>query len=124
MSIQIICIINKSKGVGIDHFNDPKAFIEYSNNMHDYKDCLFNGEAILKSQQRFKSDHKVYREEVNKIILSSDDDKRLQTFNRITTYPYGTPAVKVCANEIMVMRIFFVKKYVNCPFHGEMILKQ
>ena len=23
----------------------------------NYKDCLFNGEAILKSQQRFKSDH-------------------------------------------------------------------
>ena len=44
----------------------------------NYKDCLFNGEAILKSQQRFKSDHqKVYSEEVNKIALSSDDDKRL-----------------------------------------------
>ena len=41
----------------------------------NYKDCLFNGEAILKSQQRFKSDrHKVYTEEVNKITLSSDDE--------------------------------------------------
>ena len=39
----------------------------------NYKDCLFNGEVILKSQQRFKSDHhKVYKEEVNKIALSSD----------------------------------------------------
>ena len=28
-------LINKKKDVGIDHFNDPKAFIEYSNNMHD-----------------------------------------------------------------------------------------
>ena len=28
-------LINKSEVVGIDHFNDPKAFIEYSNNMHD-----------------------------------------------------------------------------------------
>ena len=27
-------LMNK-KGVGIDHFNDPKAFIEYSNDMHD-----------------------------------------------------------------------------------------
>ena len=26
---------HKGEGVGIDHFNDPKAFIEYSNNMHD-----------------------------------------------------------------------------------------
>ena len=45
---------------------------------------------ILKSQQKFKSDHhNVYTEEVNKIALSSNDDKRLQTFDRITTYPYG-----------------------------------
>ena len=28
-------LINKRKGVGIDHFNDPKAFIEYSNDMRD-----------------------------------------------------------------------------------------
>ena len=26
-------LINKRKGVGIDHFNDPKAFIEHSNDM-------------------------------------------------------------------------------------------
>ena len=71
---------------------------------------MFNGEAILKSQQRFKSDHhKVYTEEVNNISLSSDDDKRLQTFNRVTTYPYGTLAVKVCENEMIVVRDFFVK---------------
>ena len=38
----------------------------------NYKYCLFNGEVISKSQQRFKSDHhKVYTEEVNKIGLSS-----------------------------------------------------
>ena len=46
---------------------------------------------ILRSQQGFKSyHHKVYTEEVNKIALSSDDDRRLQTFDRITIYPYGT----------------------------------
>ena len=28
-------MINKRKGVGINHFNDPKAFIEYSNDMHN-----------------------------------------------------------------------------------------
>ena len=91
----------------------------------NYKDCLFNGKIILKSQQRFKSDHhKVYTEEVNKIALSSDDDKRLQTFNRVTTYPYGTLAVKVCESEMMVVRDLFVKKYVDCPFYGEIVLKQ
>ena len=76
----------------------------------NYTDCLFNDEIILKSQQRFKSDHhKMYTEEVNKITLSSDDDKRLQTFDKIETYPYGTPAVKVCESEMMVVRDLFVK---------------
>ena len=50
---------------------------------------MFNNEIILKSQQRFKSEaHWVYTEGVNKIALSSNDDKRLQTFDRIRTYPY------------------------------------
>ena len=56
----------------------------------NYTDSLFNDKIILKSQQRFKSDHhRVYTEEVNKIALSSNDDKRLQTFDKITKYPYG-----------------------------------
>ena len=56
----------------------------------NYKDSLFNNEIILKSQERFKSDHhKVYTEQINKIARSSNDDKRLQTFDKITTYPYG-----------------------------------
>ena len=71
---------------------------------------LFNDKIILKSEQRFKrDDHKVYTEEVNKTALSSDDDKRLQTFDKIETYPYGTPAVKVCESEMMVVRDLFVK---------------
>ena len=62
--------------------------------LKNYKDCLFNDRSILKSQQRFKSDyHNVYTEEINKIALSSNDDKRWQTFDRITTYPYG---INVC----------------------------
>ena len=28
-------MINKREGVGINHFNDPKAFIEYSSDIHD-----------------------------------------------------------------------------------------
>ena len=29
------CLINKRQKVGLDHFNDPKAFMEYSNDMSD-----------------------------------------------------------------------------------------
>ena len=62
---------------------------------------MFNNKTILKSQIRFKSDlHDVYTEEVNKIAISSNDDKRLQTFDRVTAYPYGTNA-KVCESEML-----------------------
>ena len=62
----------------------------------NYIYCLFNNRIILRSQQRFKSDHhEVYTEEVNKIALSSDDNKILQTFDRVTTYPHGTNAFKM-----------------------------
>ena len=67
----------------------------------NYKDSLFNNETIMRSQLRFKSDHHVYTEEVNKIALNSNDNKRLQTFDRITTYPYGTNAFKVCESEML-----------------------
>ena len=68
-----------------------------------YKDCLFNDKAIIKSRQRFISDHHdVYTDQINNIALSSsNDDKRLQTFDKITTYPYGTNAFKVCESEIL-----------------------
>ena len=35
----------------------------------------------------------MYTEEANKIALSSNDDKRLQTSDRITTYPYRTSKI-------------------------------
>ena len=36
-----------------------------------------------------------------KIALSSNDDKRIQTFEKITTYPYGTSVFKICENEMI-----------------------
>ena len=90
----------------------------------NYTDCLFNGKIILKSQQKFKSDHhKVYKEEVNKIALSSSDDKRLQTLDRITTYLHGTNAFKVCETEMMIMKDFFVESYANRPLYDEIVLQ-
>ena len=70
--------------------------------LENYKDSSFNNKAILKSQQRFKRyNHDVYTEDVNKIALSSNDDKRQQTLDRITTYPYGTNAFKLCESEML-----------------------
>ena len=56
----------------------------------DYKKCLLKDEVTLKSQQRFISNkHDVYTDDVNKIALSNDDNKRIVSSNKITSYPYG-----------------------------------
>ena len=74
-----------------------KCVIKRRVRFENSKDCLFNNKTILKSQQRFKSDcHDVYTEQINKIALRCNDDKRLQTFDKATTYPHGTNAFKVC----------------------------
>ena len=76
----------------------------------NYKDCLFNNTVILRSQQRFKIDsHKLYTEVVNKNALSSNNDKRLQVFDRVTMYPFEAPGVKVCESEMIVVRDLFVE---------------
>ena len=69
-----------------------------------YKDCLFNDKTIIKSQLRFKSDHHYVHAEVNKIALSSNDDKRKPTFDKVTTYPCRTNAFKVCESEMLSLR--------------------
>ena len=74
--------------------------------IQNFKNCFFNNKTVYISQQRFKSYNRdVYTEEVNKIALSSNDDKRLQTSDRITTYPYGTNAFKVCESEMLLKNV-------------------
>ena len=68
----------------------------------NYIDCQSNDKIILKSQIRFKSDcHNVCTEQINDIELSSNDDKRLEIFEKITTYPYRTNAFKVCESQML-----------------------
>ena len=82
-----------------------KCIIKREIMFEHYKDCLFNSKTIIKSQQRFRSDHhNVHTEEVNKIALSSNDDKRLQTYDRFTTYLYGTNSFTVCESEMLSLR--------------------
>ena len=91
-----------------DGKNDKKAkgkkkcLIKQILQFNDYKECLLNNEIILRSQQRFKTEaHNVYIEEINKIAPSSNDDKRLQTYDKITSYPYGTSAEEVYKTELL-----------------------
>ena len=87
--------IKRAKGV-------KRCVIKRRLMFENYKDSLFNNKTIMRSQLRFKSDHhNVYTEEVNKIALNSNDNKRMQTLDRIKTYPYGTNAFKVCESEML-----------------------
>ena len=92
-----------------------KYIIKRELTFKNYRDSLFNNKIIIKLQQRFKSDHYiVYTEEVKKIALSSNDDKRLQTFDGITTYPYGSNAFKVCESEMLTKKkVIPIKLYYN-----------
>ena len=92
-----------------------KCVIKRILTFENYTNYFFNDEILLQSQQRFKSDHhEVYTEEINKVALSSNDDKRLQTFDKITIYPYGTNAFKVCEKNKQC-----IKNYADCQFCDE-----
>ena len=55
---------------------------------------------ILKTQQRSKIErHNVFTEEINKIALSSNDDKRRQSINSIDTYANGMSKDLICKKE-------------------------
>ena len=64
-----------------------KCVIKKMIKFDDHEKCLLNAE-IIQQQQRFISNkHGVYTEDVNKIALSNDDDKRIVSLDKINSYP-------------------------------------
>ena len=75
--------LKKAKGT-------KKCVINKMLSFSDYNKCLFDNEKVLRSQQRFNSEnHIVYTENINKITLSCNDNKRFVATDRIESYPYG-----------------------------------
>ena len=73
----------KAKGV-------KKCAIKKVLKTQQYMDALLLNKTTRTKQQRFKSDHHtITTEEVKKIALSTKNDKRIQSFDGITTYPTG-----------------------------------
>ena len=55
------------------------------------KQFIRSSKSISRTHQRFKSErHNVFTEELNKTVLSSNDDKRMQSIDSIKTYAYRT----------------------------------
>ena len=64
-----------------------KNEIEAKSLKKDKKEFLKNNKLILKTEQRLKSErHNVFTEEIKKINLSSNDDKRMQSIDFIEWY--------------------------------------
>ena len=52
----------------------------------NHKELIKNNKLISKTQQRFRSEkHNVFTGEINKIALSLNDDKRLQSIDSVET---------------------------------------
>ena len=90
-------LINKREGVGINHFNDPKAFIEYSNDMHD----------VYKNIDDYNPDKE------NKILIVFNDmiadmihNKRL---NSIVTELF------IRGRKLNISLVFITKPYFRVP---------
>ena len=73
----------------INHLEKYK--IHTNSIQENHKEFIKNNKSILELQQKFKSEwHNVLTEEINKIALSSNGDKRMQSIDSIETYAYGT----------------------------------
>ena len=60
--------------------------------------------------------HNVFTEEINKIALSLNDDKRMQSIDLIETYAYGTSKDLVnekCKDLVNIKCNHLIKKYKN-----------
>ena len=67
-----------------------KNKIDIDSIKENYKEFIKNSKSILKIQQRFKRERRnVFTEEINKIALNSNDDKRMQSIDSVEIYAYG-----------------------------------
>ena len=67
----------------INYLEKKKIDINF---LEEDKKELLKNKLTLKTEQRFKSErHKVFTDEINKIALSSNDDKRMQAIDSIET---------------------------------------
>ena len=67
-----------------------KTVVKNNINFENYKDVLFNRTSQMRKMNVFRSyGHEIYTEEVKKVALSGEDDKRIVLENRIRTLAYG-----------------------------------
>ena len=85
----------------LDGFGDKKMLgvtknvTKRSNQFDEYRGCLFSRKEQHRKMNVIRSHcHEIYTEEINKIALSSDDDKRVIMADGIHTLAYGHTNLK------------------------------
>ena len=67
-----------------------KSVTEKGISFKDYKDCLFKNVQLRRKMNVFRSHkHVVYSEEINKVALCANDDKRVAQGDGIHTFAHG-----------------------------------
>ena len=75
--------VKKCKGM-------KKSVIKSSISFQDYKRCLFNNKNMYRRMMTIRSrKHEIFTEEINKVALSADDDKRIILPDKVNTLAYG-----------------------------------
>src|SRR5688572_22739015 len=81
------------KMAGVDHKKAKgvrKNVVKKSITHEDYRNCLFTKREQSRRMNVIRShQHDIYTEEVNKVALSADDDKRIVMMDGISTLSYG-----------------------------------
>ena len=89
---------------------------KYKMDVDSLKEFIKNNKVILKTQQRFKSEKQnVFTEEINKMALSLNDNKRMQSIGSIEIYAHGTSKYLVCKKEEIKCNKL-IKQYKNVSF--------
>ena len=86
-------LINKREGLDINHFNDPKAFIEYSNDMRD----------VYKNIDKYNLDKE------NKILIVFDDMIHNKKLNSIVT------ELLITGRKLNISLAFITQSYFKVP---------
>ena len=72
------------------NYDFKKAVVKRSINFEDYKTCLFTGKPQTRTMNVIRSHrHELFTEEINKIALSVNDDKRVILEDGIHTLAHG-----------------------------------
>ena len=80
-----------------------KCVVKKDLQFYDYMLALFGEKTIMEDEIRFKSDcRNIYTVKVNKVPLRNRDNKRLQDYDKVTTYPIGTNPYIVCKSETKI----------------------